>query len=942
MFFKDQRIFILTLCLLTGWLAVGLTVRADWQDPTGAPPTNNQPRPLNVGPLGQQKESYLMLSNPTNNQTGLYGLVLNGTPLLFGPSAGPYYGLKASTTAPTSTIMWTLPITSGQSGEVLTNLGGEQLGWTNPNDLITQDEDWTYQGTSPNYSSITSRFLTKITNELNTANNAELQIKTGTNNYWGVYQDNGTADLRFWNTSANNLLVLTTAGRVNINGGLQLSGLIYDNNGNTGADGQILTSNGTNLRWIDPTWFTGTAPDRIWSTKNTRVGAAGTVDQANGAGDLYVQNKLEVDGLSYLNGVQASGHIIPTVDVTYDLGSATNRWRNIFADKLITTNFTQGSVIFQGDANTGLTQDNANFFWDAVNKRLGLGMNTPAQTLDVKGSIHLPDSTLDLAEGALFLGSDRMFHNSGISYYADPWNADGTPALSNVSLGKHAGSIYTDNSGWSLAYENTAVGYYAFSNNDSGGLNTAIGSNALFSNFGDGFGGGSSNTAVGARSLYTNTVGSYNAAVGDSALYYNTQGNNITAVGFKAGFNNKANGNVFVGSESGIANVLGNKNIYLGSRAGYSNNGGSENVYIGDSVGFNNSAGNGNVMLGSGAGTNNTGSSNVFLGLKAGYYETGSNKLYIEPSSADDKNALIYGQFYTASTTTSPLVRFNGKVGITPRGTAGFAPNKLLHIYAPSGDNAEIDIQSVSGADKHWAIYNDRNTNFLTFWNNTISGEDKNMLTLALNGPFTDKPTIGIGTGLNTPVGHVEIRSQAATANHTLNLSSFDQANLNQFGAGYSLGSNIITFTGGRYRVESDSMYEFKPSAAIWSGFGSTDGQYSPSDFKNAKIAIQTLNNSGTLTDTIVAQNGLVGIGGGIDRNKNLRVYGSTMSTENWSDNDGTQKGGNGYVCFDRLGQGGSPASTRLRFEDGLYICNCFLNNVDCGGNTCTCTNPPL
>lgn len=48
------------------------------------------------------------------------------------------------------------------------------------------------------------------------------------------------------------------------------------------------------------------------------------------------------------------------------------------------SSFTAGSVIFMDG--TTLTEDNSNFFWDATNKRLGIGTNTPTVTLDVHSS----------------------------------------------------------------------------------------------------------------------------------------------------------------------------------------------------------------------------------------------------------------------------------------------------------------------------------------------------------------------------------------------------------------------------------------------------------------------------------------------------------------------------------------------------------------------------
>lgn len=53
----------------------------------------------------------------------------------------------------------------------------------------------------------------------------------------------------------------------------------------------------------------------------------------------------------------------------------------------ITTIFTQGSVGF-ADSVGRATQDNANFFWDDSNNRLGIGIAVPLQALDVVGNGH--------------------------------------------------------------------------------------------------------------------------------------------------------------------------------------------------------------------------------------------------------------------------------------------------------------------------------------------------------------------------------------------------------------------------------------------------------------------------------------------------------------------------------------------------------------------------
>lgn len=52
---------------------------------------------------------------------------------------------------------------------------------------------------------------------------------------------------------------------------------------------------------------------------------------------------------------------------------------------LAVSGFTAGSVIFAGSTGT-LAQDNANFFWDDTNNRLGIGLATPLHPLHVRGS----------------------------------------------------------------------------------------------------------------------------------------------------------------------------------------------------------------------------------------------------------------------------------------------------------------------------------------------------------------------------------------------------------------------------------------------------------------------------------------------------------------------------------------------------------------------------
>jgi hypothetical protein len=62
-----------------------------------------------------------------------------------------------------------------------------------------------------------------------------------------------------------------------------------------------------------------------------------------------------------------------------------------------TTSFTQGSAIFVG-ASGGFSQDNANFFWDDTNNRLGIGTTTPSYRFEAR---------TDAASGFNWVGSNN-------------------------------------------------------------------------------------------------------------------------------------------------------------------------------------------------------------------------------------------------------------------------------------------------------------------------------------------------------------------------------------------------------------------------------------------------------------------------------------------------------------------------------------------------------
>ncbi len=87
----------------------------------------------------------------------------------------------------------------------------------------------------------------------------------------------------------------------------------------------------------------------------------------------------------------------------------------------------------------------------------------------------------------------------------------------------------------------------------------------------------------------------------------------------------------------------------------------------------------------------------------------------------------------------------SGNVGI---GTT--APVSSLHLYKSEGSNAEISLQSISGANKHWALYNERATDELRIWNNTDSNDAmKNIVRIKKFNSGTNPVNVSMAIGGN-------------------------------------------------------------------------------------------------------------------------------------------------------------------------------------------------
>jgi hypothetical protein len=100
-------------------------------------------------------------------------------------------------------------------------------------------------------------------------------------------------------------------------------------------------------------------------------------------GDIIIAtidvNPITSGGLSLPAGSIASA--LDNSGIFYKNGPLVTDWAASSAGG----SFTTGSIAFAGPS--GLTQDNANFFWDNTNKRLGIGTNVPTSFLDLPAAI---------------------------------------------------------------------------------------------------------------------------------------------------------------------------------------------------------------------------------------------------------------------------------------------------------------------------------------------------------------------------------------------------------------------------------------------------------------------------------------------------------------------------------------------------------------------------
>jgi hypothetical protein len=380
-----------------------------------------------------------------------------------------------------------------------------------------------------------------------------------------------------------------------------------------------------------------------------------------GTGNLFLSRSIEFNYKGLTPNILFSGSgIIPAAANTYDLGTPTKPWREIYVST--------GSINFVSN-----------------------GEVVSTLSVNADGSQNFPN---DLLVNGLTVGKGL---NSGST---------------NTAVGVSALGANTTGT------TNTAIGHTALQNNTTGVSNTAIGAATLTT-----ISTANANTAVGWGALRYNTTANGNTAVGSGALQYNTTGNGNTAVGNAALQSNVTGVNNTALGTNVLADNVGNNNIGVGTNALRLNTSGSSNIAIGYTALENNGLGQGNIAIGDTAGNLiTTGSYNTIIGKYTGE-ESLSNNIVLADGEGnikyrwDGTNNNLYGNVNVSGSTYI-------QKGLVIGGTGSSNPVNYPNALTINGNTAETyggGIFLSKGNVSQWGIVSDNTDDLIISNNNSFS-----------------------------------------------------------------------------------------------------------------------------------------------------------------------------------------------------------------------------
>ncbi len=214
--------------------------------------------------------------------------------------------------------------------------------------------------------------------------------------YWsGANLLNANANF-FWDNTNGRLGIGNSAPTVplHVTGAARITSLVgpapvrSDTNGNL-SNGTISLTAATDVSGVLPIGNGGTNSGVALNNARIMVSSGGAIVEASALtnGQLLIGSTSAAPVAANITQAGTLGVVISngpgsiTLDTVQDI-------RTSASPTFVTATLsgrTTGSVLFVGAASV-IQQDNANFFWDDTNNRLGIGNATPARQLDVTGS----------------------------------------------------------------------------------------------------------------------------------------------------------------------------------------------------------------------------------------------------------------------------------------------------------------------------------------------------------------------------------------------------------------------------------------------------------------------------------------------------------------------------------------------------------------------------
>lgn len=350
---------------------------------------------------------------------GSTGLTFTGSPittsgtLTLGGTLGVGYGGTGQTSYTNGQLL--IGNSTGNTLTKATLIAGTNISITNGAGSITINAADQYVGTVTSVSVVSANGLAGTV-----ANATTTPAITLSTTVTGIVKGNGTAlsaasagtdyvvpgaiTTSGLTMATSRLLGRTTAGtgaaeEISVAGGLTLSGGVL-----TGASGTVtsvtgtspvVSSGGTTPAISMPaatTSVSGYLTSTDWNTFNNK--GSGTVTSVSGTGTV---NGITLTGTVTSSGSLTLGGTLSGVSLTTQV-SGTLPVAN--GGTGTATAFTTGSVVFAGASGT-YTQDNANFFWDDTNNRLGVGTASPGAVLQINNAAGVADMRISVG-GTLY------------------------------------------------------------------------------------------------------------------------------------------------------------------------------------------------------------------------------------------------------------------------------------------------------------------------------------------------------------------------------------------------------------------------------------------------------------------------------------------------------------------------------------------------------------